>query len=101
MIYKDKEIDGLTPVATLEFGKGDICVSVAQDKKHKCSFIIFKNIEVEPVGKYLEGMQDKTIKDLDPEIIMIFDNPASINVVIEMLLMARMNLKKMYSSKSS
>lgn len=66
-----------------EFGKGDIAVANAKNDTHVV--IIFQNQTPREIGSTGDILKGQSTDDINPQIIMIFDDENSIDVVIRKL----------------
>jgi hypothetical protein len=88
MIYKNKNYGKVEDVTILEFGQGDILCVPGVGEKH--TSVLFKTHEPHEIGKeHTVGPDSDQFK---PDVVMTFNNPGSIDVVIEMLQKAKKDL---------
>lgn len=92
MIRKNVKF-GKNKVDLMEFGRGDIFVQASLDKSGD-AYVMFKNSDTtHPIGE----IQDDFINE--PELVMVFDDVKSIDVVIEKLTNARIFLESLEASE--
>jgi hypothetical protein len=89
-IEQNTTIWDIENVTLLEFGKADINVMDAKGESYTC--VMFKNQQGAYINAEDTTVKGKTAKEIQPEVIMIFDNPFSIDVVIEKLQLAKSQL---------
>lgn len=92
MIHKNTTFGALENVTVLEFGKGDIMITHGDNEKHQS--VHFKTTESFEVGQVHKNPEGATSDDFKSEIIMTFDNPNSIDVLMEYLQIAKETLFK-------
>lgn len=89
MIYKKIDFAKTKDVTVLEFGKGDIKVQPASGVDYES--LMFKTSKPYPIGTNHKS-KGKNSDWFKPEVVMIFPNINSIDVVIERLNIVRKNL---------
>jgi len=91
--------DGDTKVCV--FGKGDIAVGTARkiDSDINTTLCLIQDTECNPIGQPNPHHIGLDIEDMNTQIEMIFDNVASIDVVISQLQVIRADLVKMQEEK--
>jgi hypothetical protein len=86
-IEQNTTIWGIQNVTLLEFGKADILVMDAKGESYTC--VMFKNQQGAFIDAEDTSVKGKTATEIQPDVIMLFDNPFSIDVVIEKLQLAK------------
>lgn len=92
MIKKNATFSQLTDVTILEFGTGDILVSEGHGIENDYTAVMFKNQEPKGIGVEDDTWRGKTSDELQPDVIMIFTNPNSIDVIVDKLQKAKERL---------
>jgi len=80
------------PTALLIFGKGDISVQAGLAENAPQAIVTFVNQEPTEIGTIDETLAGKDISEVYKNVIMSFDNPASIDVVIRALERAKSHI---------
>jgi hypothetical protein len=86
-IEQNTTIWDIENVTLLEFGKADILVIDAKGESSTC--VMFKNQQGAFINAEDTTVKGKTATEIQPEVIMLFDNPFSIDVIIEKLQLAK------------
>lgn len=94
MIYQNTTYGEKEGVTFCQFGKGDIVVSAGENPESKNVCLIMSNSKdgAHPIGDFKEPRAKTTNEMNGLQIVMHFDNVASIDVVIEALQEARQDL---------
>lgn len=87
MIHKNKKYGSVKCYSFLEFGKGDIKVVDALGEGHVS--VLFRNDSVHAIGENDPTTGGISSDEFNPNVVMAFDNPDSIDVVIDFLLKAK------------
>jgi len=77
----------------LEFGKGDIAVTWGANKAGHVA-VVFKNQPPREIGSGGDLLKGQTTDETFPDMIMVFDNENSIDVVMRKLQSAKDELHK-------
>jgi hypothetical protein len=96
MIYENIKL-GIHETTILQFGDGDIMVSVAEDPEGVYQTLLFSLDEPGPIGENREryNLTGKQSDDLpNIKLSMRFNKTESIDVIIEKLTEAKTNLQK-------
>ena len=93
-IQQNTTIWDIENVTLMEFGKADINVMDATGEGYTC--VMFKNQQGAHIDAEDPTVKGKTATEVQPEVIMIFDNPFSIDVVIGKLELAKAAIIKQW-----
>jgi len=96
MILNNFKYGNITIPTFLEFGKGDIAVTNGKNKNHVA--VVFKNQQPREVGALGDLLKGQTTDETFPDIVMVFDNENSIDVVIRKLQAAKDELHEILTS---
>ena len=81
------------PITLLTFGAGDISVQAALTKSTPQAIVTFANrMKPTEIGTIDESLMGKEIHEVYKNVIMIFNNPASIDAVIRALKVAKSHI---------
>jgi len=90
MIHKNINLGPVENVTFLQFGRGDIAMTVFLNKpEHTGVGLGFANSEPHVIGDTDDSMAGKTLAEIAPEVYMHFNSIDSIDVVIERLQAAK------------
>jgi len=92
MITKNLTINDREGITLMKFGTGDIGVTHVVHDDY--TGVAFKNQESRDVGSAENLGKNMTISRFNTEVMMTFDKPESIDVVIEQLQKAKTELEK-------
>lgn len=93
MILENQKLGEKEGVTILQFGTGDINISTVKNEKDEYSGIILWDRSPSEIGTETET-EGLTSDDVPTKVLMSFYNDASIDVVIEKLLIAKRYLKE-------
>jgi hypothetical protein len=91
MIHQNMKLGETDNMTVLQFGTGDIGIVEALNKENT-SLVMFSNIRPRKIGSKIL-IKAKTLDDLKPQVIMIFDSIESIDTVMRSLRRAKKRLK--------
>ena len=98
MIHKNSKLGNTKNVTIVELGTGDIKVGYIKQPDEGYTGVSFKNSDKFDIG-HLHDDAGETTDEYNPEAVIIFTNPKSIDVVIEQLNLAKCGLIKMQAKK--
>lgn len=95
MIRNNIKIGDATITKLIEFGTGDIKVSVATSKPDKYTVVCFKQDVVGEIGRKDGNTCGVTTNEDTPDTMLLFTNVKSIDVVMEKLKNAKIILRNL------
>lgn len=98
MIHLNSTVGEVKGIAVAEFGAGDISLIIGGKTNDRLVYVMLSNQEAREVGK-VEQHNYTNVNDIKPQMMFIFSNPNSIDVVISRLQEAKECLINLQSGK--